>query len=67
MDQAIQVLYFIMAKVVQSRINYMRQKEEKTVKKVVNVKRKLTSLENVRHKAREEKSIEEEVLSILMF
>jgi hypothetical protein len=40
---------------VQARINFMKGKEEKTVKKVLNVKRKLTSLENVKSKAREHK------------
>ena len=39
----------------QARINFMKQKEDKTVKKVLNVKRKLTSLENVKSKAREQK------------
>lgn len=29
---------------VKSRINYMKTREEKTVRKVLNVKRKLTSL-----------------------
>lgn len=39
----------------------MKHKEEKTVKKVLNVKRKLTSLENVKQKAKEDRemSIEE--------
>lgn len=33
----------------------MKHKEEKTVKKVLNVKRKLNSLENVKQKAKEER------------
>ena len=37
---------------VKSRINYMKNREEKTVKKVLNVRKKLTSLEEVRSKAR---------------
>ena len=48
-------------KAVQARINYMKNKEERTVKKVMNVKRKLTSLENVKAKAREMKEVNQEV------
>ncbi len=50
-----------MMQAVQSRINYMKIKEEKTVKKVLNVKRKLTSLENVKVKAKEMKEMSLEV------
>ena len=39
-------------KAVEARINFMKTKEEKTVKKVLNVKRKLTSLETVKIKAK---------------
>ena len=39
----------------------MKNKEERTVKKVMNVKRKLTSLENVKAKAREMKEVNQEV------
>jgi hypothetical protein len=35
----------------------MKTKEEKTVKKVLNVKRKLTSLESVKMKAKELKEL----------
>ena len=44
-----------MIQAVQARINFMKHKEEKTVKKVLNVKRKLTSLESVKQKAKEDK------------
>jgi hypothetical protein len=46
---------------VEARINFMRGKEEKTVKRVLNVKRKLTSLEGVKVKAREQKELSMEV------
>ncbi len=35
---------------VKSRINYMKNKEEKTVRKVLNVRRRLTSLDEVKQK-----------------
>lgn len=38
---------------VKSRINYMKTKEEKTMRKVFNVKRRLTSLEGVKHLVKE--------------
>ena len=47
---------------VQARINYMKTKQERTVKKVINVKRKLTSLENVKVKAKEQKELTFEVV-----
>jgi hypothetical protein len=47
---------------VEARINYMKTKEEKTVKKVINVKRKLTSLETVKIKAKEHKEMSIEVI-----
>lgn len=40
----------------------MKSKEERTVKKVINVKRKLTSLENVKMKAKELKELTVEVI-----
>lgn len=40
----------------------MKNKEEKTVRKVLNVKRKLTSLESVRNKAKEMKQQSLEVI-----
>lgn len=46
---------------VEARINFMKTKEEKTVKKVLNVKRKLTSLESVKMKAKELKELSMEV------
>jgi hypothetical protein len=42
----------LLMKAVEARINFMKGKEEKTVKKVLNVKRKLTSLETVKIKAK---------------
>jgi hypothetical protein len=39
----------------------MKNKEEKTVKRVLNVKRKLTSLETVKMKAKEQKEMSMEV------
>lgn len=35
----------------------MKHKEEKTVKKVLNVKRKLTSLQNVKQKAKQDREM----------
>lgn len=41
----------------------MKSKEEKTIRKVLNVKRKLTSLESVRNKTKEMKQQSVEVLN----
>ena len=42
----------------------MKSKEEKTIRKVLNVKRKLTSLESVRNKTKEMKQQSVEVLKL---
>ena len=45
----------------EARINFMKGKEEKTVRRVLNVRRKLSSLEGVKLKAKEEKEVSLEV------